>query len=466
MTKNILLINPAYTHTEGSIWREVASNYPPLGLAAAAALLEKHDIPVSILDLKVEHFSSDKLASKIREINPQIVGISAITPTINEAWHIAEIAKKTLPESLVVFGGTHATVMPQECIENKYVDVVAWGESEYTFVDLCKINDLSKVDGILYKNRDGKIIQNKDRMPVQNLDELPFPAYHLLPMHKYQPALGNYKRLPAMIMLTSRGCPGRCTFCYSGIKEKNIRTRSAENILAEIKFLKERYNIKEISFYDDVFTLFRGKVVKICNSIIDEMLDISWSCMTRINLIDEELLKIMKKAGCYSICYGIESADETILKNIQKDIDLNRAREVIKMTKKGGIRARISLMFGNQGETEETMEKTINFALETNPDMVQFNIASAYPGTELYLWAKEKGYLSEKTWDQYDYSQYTVKLPNLSEEKVREYYKKAYKRFYFRPKYIVQRLLKTRSYYDIKENIFAVKGLFNFFKSD
>lgn len=462
--KNVLLINPAHLPKKGNIWKEISCAYPPLGLALAASLLEKNNIPVSILDLQVEPLDAEQLETKIKEINPQIIGLSSSTPVIKEAFKIAEIAKKALPEVKIVLGGVHATVMPQECIENKNIDIVARGESEYTFLELCTLNDLSKIDGITYKTKEGTIT-NKDREPVKYLDELPFPAYHLLPMHKYKPALGTYKRLPAMIMLTSRGCPGRCTFCYSGIKEKNIRTRSEENVIAEIKFLKEKYGIKEINFYDDVFTLFRNKVVRLCNTIIKERLDITWSCMSRINLIDKELLNIMKKAGCHSICYGIESADETILKNIQKFIDLNKAREVIKLTKEVGIEVRISLMFGNPGETEETMEKTINFALETDPDVVLFNIATAYPGTEMYTDAKAKGYLIERSWEEYDLANYTLQLQNLSEEKIKEYYKKAYRRFYFRPSYILKRLSKIRSFTDIKENIEAFKGIFGFIKA-
>lgn len=459
--KNVLLINPANITKKGSIWKEVSCAYPPLGLALAASLLEKNNIPVSILDLQVEPLDAEQLETKIKEINPQIIGVSSSTPVIKEAFKIAEIAKKALPEAKIVLGGIHATVMPQECIENKNIDIITRGESEYTFLELCTLNNLSKIDGITYKTN-GLTITNKDREPVKYLDELPFPAYHLLPMNKYKPALGTYKRLPAMIMLTSRGCPGRCTFCYSGIKEKNIRTRSEENVIAEIKFLKEKYGIKEINFYDDVFTLFRNKVVRLCKIIIAEGLDITWSCMTRINLIDKELLSIMKKAGCHSICYGVESADEIILKNIQKFIDLNKAREVIKMTKEAGIEVRISLMFGNPGETEETMEKTIQFALETDPDVVLFNIATAYPGTEMYEEAKTKGYLVQRDWGEYDLVNYTLQLPGLSGEKIKEYYKMAYRRFYLRPSYILRRLSKIRSFTDLKENLNAFKGVFSF----
>ncbi len=461
--KNVLLINPAHLPKKGNIWKEVSCAYPPLGLALAASVLEKNNIPVSILDLQVEPLDEEQLGYKIKEINPQLIGLSASTPVIKEAFKIAEIAKKAIPEAKVILGGVHATVMPQECISNPNVDIVARGESEYTFVDLCLKEDLSSIDGITYK-RDNQIIINKEREPVKYLDELPFPAYHLLPMQKYKPALGTYKRLPAMIMLTSRGCPGRCTFCYSGIKEKNIRTRSEENVIKEIKFLKERYGVKEINFYDDVFTLFRNKIVRLCKTIIEEKIDITWSCMSRINLIDKELLKIMKEAGCHSICYGIESADETILKNIQKFIDLNKAREVIKMTKESGIEVRISLIFGNPGETEETMEKTIRFALETDPDVALFNIATAYPGTEMYSEAKAKGYLVERDWEEYNLANYTLKLPGLSEEKIQEYYKMAYKRFYLRPGYLIKRFAKIRSFTDLKENLNAFKGVLSFAK--
>lgn len=461
MKKRVLLINPAFLPTQKNIWSEVSCAYPPLGLAYAAALLEQKLIHVQILDLKVTPLTSDQFIEKLRVFQPDMIGISATTPTIKEAWDIAETTKKNLPTSIVVLGGVHPTVMPEESLNKPFIDAIAHGEGEYTFIDLCLYDTFADIQGISYK-KNGKIIHNPNRPPIQNLDELPFPAYHLLDIKKYHPPLGNYKQLPSMIMLTTRGCPGRCTFCYSGIKEKNIRTRSAENIIAEIQYLKKHYGIKEISFYDDVFTLFKDKVRKLCQTLINEHYNITWTCMTRINLVDEEILRLMKKAGCHQICYGIESADETILKNIQKDLNLAQARDVIAMTKRVGIRTRISLMFGNPGETEETMQKTINFALETNPDIVMFNVATAYPGTEMHTWAKQHGLLTEKPWTEYDMGQYTLQLPNVSEAQVQTYYKRAYKQFYFRPRYILQRLLNTQSWYDIKENMHAVKGLARF----
>ena len=267
-----------------------------------------------------------------------------------------------------------------------------------------------------------------------------------------------------MILFATRGCPGRCTYCYRTFRGI-VRKRSARSIINEIKILQRDYGIREVAFYDDTFTLFRDVVKEFCDIINREKIDITWSCFTRVDRVDEELLETMKKAGCHLILFGVESADEQILKNIKKMISLGQVQEVVRLARKIGIETRASFMFGNQGETENTIKKTIDFAIKLDPDEVQFNIATPYPGTELFSWAKERGYIKSFNWDDYSMSNVVLELPGLDRQKLQYYYNLAHRKFYFRPKIILRRLSKIRSWEQFKQELKGALALINFIKS-
>ena len=209
--------------------------------------------------------------------------------------------------------------------------------------------------------------------------------------------------------------------------------------------------------------MFKDVVREFCETIIREKIDITWSCFTRVDYVSEELLKLMKQAGCHLILFGVESADEQILKNIKKNISLKQVEEMVKLARKLGIETRASFMFGNQGETEETVKKTIDFAVKLDPDEVQFNIATAYPGTELFNWAKEQGYIKTFNWDDYNMSNVVLELPGLERNKLQHYYKLAHRRFYFRPKIILRRLLHIRSWAQLMQEVKGGLALSNLF---
>jgi len=226
--------------------------------------------------------------------------------------------------------------------------------------------------------------------------------------------------------------------------------------------LQKNYGIKEFAFYDDTFTLFKNLVKEFCSIIIEEKIDITWSCFTRVDYINEELLGLMKQAGCHLILFGVESADEQILQNINKKISLEQVQEVVKLARKMGVETRASFMFGNQGETEETIKKTIDFAIKLDPDEAQFNITTPYPGTELFNWAKEKNYIKSFNWNDYSYSNVVLELPGLSREKLHYYYQLAHRKFYFRPKMILRRMSHIRNWAQLKQEIKGGLGLLKF----
>jgi len=450
----ILLINPARLIRVGNIWQKINPELPPLGLGYVASYLEKQGIQVKILDLGVENINHLDLQNTVKGMRPDLVGITANTILIKNAIEIAGVIKAALPEAKIVMGGVHPTIFPDEVLSDPSVDYVVRNEGEITFAELAGGKPVSEIQGISYKIGD-RHIHNPPRPFMENLDDMPHPAYHLLPMAKYHPSVGNYKRLPAASIITSRGCPGRCTFCYTGGHGKRIRFRSAENIIDEIQLLIRDYGIKEISFYDDTFTANKENVRRFCRLIKQENIDITWTCMSRIDFVDEETLSLMKIAGCHQIGYGIESSDEGILKNIKKRISLSDVPKVIKLTQKCGIEARAMFIFGSPGETEQTMKNTLDFAIKLRPDLVVFNVTTPYPGTEMFAWAKEKGYLNTTDWSKCDLSQSVMNLPGLEPKVIERFYLMAYRRFYLRPSFLLKRLFKLRSPLDFKNNMKA-----------
>lgn len=464
--KKVLLINPPWIIGEDkNLWNGVASCWPSLGLAYIASVLERAGHKVYYLDCSAERYTVGDMKEVLSGYqNFDFIGFTATTPLVNNALAIAKIAKNIFPAAKIVFGGTHPSVMPDEVLSYSQVDFVVIDEGEETMKELVGGQPIKKILGLCFK-QDGRIIKNSPRSLIDNLDIIPPPAYHLLPMGRYYPAVGSYKRLPAMILFATRGCPGRCNFCYRTFRGA-LRKRSARNIIDEIKILQQNYNIKEIAFYDDTFTLFKDVVREFCDIIIKEKINITWSCFTRVDHADGELLKAMKKAGCHLILFGVESADEQILANINKRISLAQVAQAVKTARKIGIETRASFMFGNPGENEETIKKTIDFAIKLDTDEAQFNITTAYPGTELFSWAKEQGYIKSFNWDDYSISNVVWELPGLPQDKLQYYYEVAHRKFYFRPKIIFRRFLHIRSWEQLRQEIKGGLSLFKFFKKN
>lgn len=458
----VLLINPPWVIGENkNLWKYVASAWPSLGLGYIAAVLEHAGHAVSYIDCSAEHYTVSDMEKVLEDYKDfDFAGITATTPLINNGLSIAAFIKKNNPSIKVVFGGVHPSIFPDEILANPNVDFVVVDEGEETMAELVSGKPVEDIFGLCYKDGRG-VVKNPTRPLIGNLDSIPPPAYHLMPIKKYYPAVGSYKRLPAMMLFATRGCPGRCTFCYRTFYGV-VRKRSARNIIDEIKILQSDYGVKEIAFYDDTFTLFKDVVFEFCDIILNEKIDIVWSCFTRVDHINEELLHKIKAAGCHLILFGVESADETILQNVNKKISLDKVKEAIKLARAAGIESRASFMFGNQGETEETIKKTIDFAIELDPDEAQFNITTPYPGTEMFMWAKMNGYIKSFNWDDYSMSNVVFELPGLSKEKLEHYYKLAHLKFYFRPKIMLRRLFRIKNWTQLKQELKGLSALGNF----
>jgi radical SAM superfamily enzyme YgiQ (UPF0313 family) len=460
----VLLINPPWERPESDARakHKVISCLPSLGLGYIAAVLEQEGVAVKIVDLNVTREALGDLRGYLASLDfqPDYAGLTCAATTIKGAFHIGGIVKAAFKDCKIVIGGVQPTVMPEEALQEPCIGYAVRGEGEMTLLEMVRSPNPEGAAGLSYK-ADGKIIHNPDRAPIADLDQIPFPAYHLFPsMAKYHPPEGLFQRLPAINLITSRGCPYRCTYCATQtIWPGKLRFRSVNNVIGELQLLTDKYGIREISFSDDTLALKRERMVEMCERIINEKIDVTWSCNSIVKYIDADLLRLMKAAGCHHICYGVESANPQILKNIKKGITIEEAMEAIRLTKLAGITCRASFMFGNPGETAETIRETVDFAIRANPDFAVFNISTPYPGTPLYKWAKRENRLLSEDWEQYTGSIAHLRLDTIGREELERLFKWAWRAFYFRPGYILGRLKKIRSLYDLKA---YMKGFFGF----
>jgi len=265
-------------------------------------------------------------------------------------------------------------------------------------------------------------------------------------------------------MMTSRGCPYRCTFCFKSIFGRKYITQSSERITNEIKYLIKKLGVRELLFYDDSFTINRERTIELCNEFIKNDINIPWSCETRVNHVDKKLLEKMKEAGCYIISYGVESGDQQILNNLKKDITIEQVRNAFKLTRKVDILTVAYFMIGSPGDTRKTVRKTINFAKQLDADFAQFSICTPFPGSELFDNLIRKG-IKIEDWDKASYvtsktkSKPVILTEHLSEEEVKRFYSSAYKEFYLRPRYILKALTRMKSIGDVKINLNGLKML-------
>ncbi|MFC1722671.1 B12-binding domain-containing radical SAM protein [Nanoarchaeota archaeon] len=453
----ILLLNPPSLTNFGSEVPEIVNEErgcnPPLGLLYVASYLLKHsDHKVKVIDSMVEKLDMDAIADRIKRLKPDVMGMTAMTFTIMDVLKIAAIAKKINKKTKVVLGGPHGHLYPEETLNLPNVDYLIMGEGERPFLELIdNLEDPSKVDGIAFK-RGEEIIINPKLPLIQHLDEIPFPARHLTPYMKYSSLLGKHDVVTTMI--TSRGCPYKCLFCDRPHLGKQFRARSAENVVEEFEQCVDM-GIEEFLVYDDTFTVDRQRVVDICNLIQKKGLKISWDIRARVNTVDKELLDLLKKAGCERIHYGVEAGNPEILKILRKGITMDQARKVFKMTKKAGIQTLAYFMIGSPRETRETIQQTIDFAIELDPDFCHFTITTPFPGTELYFMGMKEGLIKGDVWREFAKNPTQDFVPplweeNLDRDELVELLKKAYKDFYTRPSYILKRLIKVRSVGEFK----------------
>ena len=398
MNKKILLIRPAPEKEQFG-----DESFLPLGLGYIAAILRKNNFDVKVFDLLIDKKSDDEVLNFIKYFLPSIIGFSAVTPVVNSAYRLAGKIKKTFPDIFLIIGGPHASALPEEPLNN-FFDFVIIGEGENTIIDLLNnLNNPEKVKGIAYK-QNGNMQITEPREFITALDDLPFPARDLFPelkLYRGQESLGS--RVPVGSILTSRGCPFSCTFCFKAIFGNKFRARSPENILLEWIHLIKDYKVKEIAIVDDSFTTDVNRVIKFCDLLIKEKLKVRWSCPNgiRIDIGDIDMLKKMKETGCYRVALGIESGNQEVLDKIGKRIKIEQIIKMVENCKRVGIKTMGFYMLGNPGEDEKTMQQTIDFAKKLRTDYAQFLLPIPYPRTKMYEEIKKNGKIFITDWSQY-----------------------------------------------------------------
>ncbi|MFH0805678.1 MAG: radical SAM protein, partial [Patescibacteria group bacterium] len=348
-------------------------------------------------------------------------------------------------------------------------DFIVVGEGEITFFELVKTIQEKKynfenINGLYFK-KENRIIKNQPRELISDLDSIPFPARDLFDLNLYSPA--PTKRLTdeeCSPILTSRGCAFDCIHCVSkSIWKRKIRYRSSENIIAEIEECINKYNIKEFSIIDDNFTLNKNRAIEFCQKVIEKKLPIAWICFSRADGINDELVKIMAKAGCKKISLGLESGSQKILDLMRKQTTIEQGKNAVEIIRKNKILVHASFMIGNIGETKETARETIDFAKNLDLDNASFFITCPVPGSDLYYYARDNGFINNKiSWEMFAPLSNTPPVlvqNNLSQNDLIYWQKKAFKEFYFRPKYIYRKLKQIKSWEGIKTIFQGVKIL-------
>lgn len=389
----ISLLYPKWTGDYGkfSHFADKSSSWPPLNLAMLASLAESQGHEVQIIDGQVEGLSLEELLIQASDFKPDVVGITSTTPFFHIAVQLAQALKSRLPEVTVVIGGHHITVVKEKAF-NEAFDYAFIGEADLSwprFLEcLAKGEDVSTVAGILYRRGNG-VFYSGSAPRLNNIDQLSVPARHLLKMHEYRIGTLQGEKNFTTIM-TTRGCPFKCTFCSTEVYGNALRKRSPESVVDEIKSVIMNYGTTHIIFLDDTLTIDKKHILAICDLIIQNNLNITFEGSTRANLVDEEVVSKMKQAGLIRLSFGLESVDENIRKLMKKEVPLEAYRCSNRLTNKFGIETLNSCMIGLPGETVDTVCSTLSF-LRKSREIKQANISIAvpYPGTELYEMAKK-----------------------------------------------------------------------------
>lgn len=437
---DILLIYPSVKTSD----IESSVKIPPLGLAYIAAVLEKEGYNVRIFDYNViDLFQHRSVTDSIGFRNPKIIGITCLTPFHSWILNFAKRAKE-LCDATIVVGGAHATALPETLLQSGDIDVVVKGEGEKAMLNLA--------DAIIRRGEKPHNIIWQEKEYIQDLDSLPFPARHLLDLGRYSSPYIKEKLVTSI--LTSRGCPYNCTFCdYRFLMGNKFRRRSPENVIKEIEFCIKEYGIEHFSFRDSTFTFDSDWIAHFCDLIDASKLKFTWDCNGRVNLVTRFMLSNMKQIGCNLVSYGIESGNQQILDIVHKHTTLKQAEDAVKLTKKVGIEVTGYFILGLPTDTKETIQQTVDFAKKLNCDYTQFSLATPFPGTPLYDYAKEKGFIRDGIiWDDFSpIGQSIMRTEELDFEELEYALKQAYRRYYFRPAYVWNRFKKL-NFKNIKQN--------------
>jgi len=445
--KNVVLINPPMTPDKvyGS-FSEWAGASPPTGLCYIAAYLRKHGYSVHIVDAEALRIGLTETVSMVKSLQPDIVGIACKTLWIVSAHGVAKALKEEIPDVPIVAGGNHVTAIPERSL-NEYpsFDMLVIGEGEVTFKELIEaLNsgdeniDLYSVCGIAYREGDSVMI-TPSRNRVIDLDQLPPPAFDLLPdlAKHYVPSLNIVKKVPAFSLVTSRGCPFQCTFCDRKVFGNKVTRHSPRYLISIVKDLYHKHGIRYLLYDDDIFTLSKKHLIEYFDLQKKAGLKIPFTCQSRVDTIDEDALRILRKADCRIICYGVESGSERILRSMKKKINVKQVKRAVKLTKKEGIEASGFFILGYPGETEVTLKETEKCIRESGFNDIGVFLFTPLPGSEIYENVSKHGRYNED-WQITNALDHVVFIPfGLTQDQLLSYSEKCYNACYVSIKQIL-----------------------------
>jgi len=451
----VAMVFPPWTPKEvytGNLGMFVGGRWTPVGILCATAAIREAGHTVKFFD--GGFLTHDQLVHEIRKWGPDMVGAYLTTFLWKYMVPLARDLKREMPGVPIVVGGPLASGWKHHCLEDcADIDVVVIGEGEVTGAELAGAleakRDLATVDGLAYRNGGG-IKVTAPRAPIPDLDVLPFPARDLIDIPRYTPPLGTYQRLPAIYLYTSRGCNGKCIFCWQLNAEGAYRARSAAKVLEEIDHVYNNYRIKEIRFFDDNLVYDQPRIHAILDGLIERDYDLTFYGSARVDNVDLDILRKMKKAKFWGVLFGVESGVQKNLDALNKGTTVEQNTQAVKWAHEAGLKTVTPVIFGIPGETYEEGLQTIKWCIDNDTDVVNFHALSPFPGADLYENVEKYGTIPTTDFQDFSFEGCAFVPYTMTREQVQELRVQAFRRFYRRPGYMWKRIKGIRSWTDVK----------------
>jgi radical SAM superfamily enzyme YgiQ (UPF0313 family) len=447
--KKILFVHPL-----GENWisgeqdmSRIANIMAPMGLLSLAAWVDRHGHRSAIHDCYAFPGQDDKIFQYLSHENPEFIGFSTTTSSFLDGVRLAIKAKTVHPQVKVIFGGVHISALREPLLRDfPVIDYGVVGEGEQTLLELMNLEDgnVSRIEGLIYRGN-GEVVFSGFRKRQIEMDTLPFPAYEKLQgfPESYQLPIFNYPKAPNTTVITSRGCPYTCSYCDRSVFRRTYRANSPEYMVKYLTYLHKRFNIRHVNIYDDTFTLQRERVIDFCRLKIKSGLKMSFNCAARTEQLDNEMLQLMKKAGCWMISLGIETGDPELLKQhrsyLPRDVvddPLENIRIMARQIKKAGIRVKGLFMLGLPGETEESINKSMEYVFSLPLDEFNLSKLTPFPGAPMYCDIREHGHF-EENWEQMNALNFIFVPKGFSKDRLEERYREFYRRYFSRPRILL-----------------------------
>ena len=444
----VLLVDPPKPRW----WLLADTVMPPIGLAYIAGYLRARGSWVRILDCTALRWGWERLREAIARLEPDVVGVGGPTCYAKRALEVLKIAKEELgPDVLTVAGGPHFTFTAEESLlENPFLDIIVMGEGEITMHELVMAlgegRPLSSVRGVAFKDSSGQVVKTGDRPLIRDLDALPLPAWDLLPMERYRLVAWGRR---ATMLVSSRGCPFKCSFCSERIFWRNVwRPHGPKRVVDEMELMAERYGKELIWFGDDTFNLDRARNIAICEEIIERGLDVAWGIEARADLIarDEDIIGLMKEAGLFWVLVGVEAASDAELRRLGKGTTLSHVKRAFQALREHDIITQAMFIIGERYDTKETILAKEKLAEKLDADFAIFTPLTPFPGTPLYELARREGWIEVHDWEKYDLAHAIMPTEVLSRREIEALMVLCYKRFFLRPLKLLKGLASKNPY--------------------